>query len=146
MEVALTTLGRRADRLAIGYSRSLELEDILHCGCLRKAVWSQTDYTNAVRCELGGYVSSECLLGGHRGAVAAVQCGALARRECRDGHDHPRFVRDHVPCGQACGQEVRTIDHVLQMPGYSLLGESVDRRRLGGSARENDHPSDRVEQ
>jgi hypothetical protein len=40
--------------LFIGYSRCLELEDILHRGRLRNAMWSQTDYADAVRCEFGG--------------------------------------------------------------------------------------------
>ena len=37
------------------------------------AVRSQTDHANALGCELGGQISSECLLGGHRRTVAAVQ-------------------------------------------------------------------------
>jgi RNA polymerase sigma-70 factor (ECF subfamily) len=27
--------------------------------------------------------------------------------ECGDGHDHPRFIGDHPPGRQACGEEVR---------------------------------------
>jgi hypothetical protein len=28
--------------------------------------------------------------------------------ECGDGHDHPRLIREHPPCRQTRGQEIRT--------------------------------------
>src|SRR5215472_1323927 len=170
-----------------GHARCLgaRLEGFLDRACLQHGLWPQADHANALRCELGGEISSEGLLSGLRRTVASHHWEARPRVERGDGHDHPRFLRDHVPCGQTCGQEVRRsvgqdrqgeafnwkvseqyplllflgnsdcverdidaarlTDHGLQMPVHSLLVESVDLRRLGGSAGGNDVLSDRFD-
>ena len=92
-----------------GHARCLGagLEGLPDRARLRHGLWPQTDHANAVRCELGGQVSGERLLGGHRRAVAADQRDARPGVQRGDPHDHPRPVRDHAPGGQARGQEVR---------------------------------------
>src|SRR6266511_623226 len=66
-----------------GHSRCLgvKLEAFLDPACLRHALWSQTDHANALRCELGGEISSECLHGGHRRTAASHQWDARPRRD-----------------------------------------------------------------
>ena len=114
--------GERLLPLFPGHSRCLgaRLEGFLDRGCLRHGLWSQADHANAVRCELGGEISGECLLGGHRRTVAAHQRDARPRVERGDGHDHPGSVRDHPPGGQAGGQEVR------RRVGRDRQGELLD--------------------
>ena len=58
-----------------GHSRCLgvSLEGFLDRARLRHPLWSQTDHANALRCELGGQVPSECLHGGHRRTAASHQ-------------------------------------------------------------------------
>jgi hypothetical protein len=48
----------------------------------------QADHADAMRRELGGEPSSECLLGGLRRTVASDQRDACPRVGCGDGHDH----------------------------------------------------------
>ncbi len=55
-----------------------------------------------------GEVAGKGFLGGLRRTIAAVQAAAGPRGQCGDGHDHPRFVLHHAPCGQARGQKVRS--------------------------------------
>jgi hypothetical protein len=52
------------------------LERVLDRACLRHALWSQTDHAEAPRCEFGGEISGECLLGRLRRSVATHQWGA----------------------------------------------------------------------
>ena len=76
-----------------------------------------------------------------RRTVASVQRGARARGKRGDGHDHPRPVRDHPPCGQARGQEVRR--RVGRDRQRELLGVQLGQRARPGSSRIRD--ADRVE-
>src|SRR5215217_5296737 len=62
---------------------------LLDRGCLRHRLWSQPDHANAARCELGGQLSREGLLGRHRRTVASHQRDARPRGECGDGHEAP---------------------------------------------------------
>ncbi len=61
-----------------GHSRCLgaRLEAVLDRARFRHGIWSQTDDANALRCELGGEISSECLLG-------RLRCAVLPERLCR---------------------------------------------------------------
>src|SRR5258708_24931019 len=76
--------------------------------------------------ELGGKMSSECLLGGMSRTVASVQSGDHPCGECRDGHDHSRFILKHMSCGQARGQKVRP--RVARDRQGELLDIQLDQR------------------
>jgi hypothetical protein len=95
---------------------------------------------NAVGRQLPGQVSSERLFGGHRRAVTADEREAGSRMQCGHGHDHPRLVRNHAPCGKARGQEVR-LGICRDRPG-ELPELQIDQRHTQNAGVRN---ADRIE-